>query len=166
MSTAVRRVTVVVLLMLYVGCGRSAPTSPTEIQPPAVSSTAIPPARMSFPPLSGPSRTFTFDREMAYAVRDFTRLSRVVLYDNGAFGLQYPSIAHVYRGAYRNANGVLMFLFDWSAGRSVDEPWVDATGILQGNSLTLQFDDIMQHSDFENAVYVLMPRPSDGEPES
>ena len=42
MSTAVRRVTVVVLLMLYVGCGRSAPTSPTEIQPPAVSSTAIP----------------------------------------------------------------------------------------------------------------------------
>lgn len=121
---------------------------------------------MTFPPLSGPSRTFTFDREMAYPVGDFTRRSRVVLYDNGAFGLHYPSLAYVYRGAYRNADGVLMFLFDWSMGRSVDEPWDDATGILQGDSLALQYDDIMQHSDFENAVYVLMPRSSGGEPGS
>jgi hypothetical protein len=107
--------------------------------------------------LAGPSRTFIFDSELSYPVRDFTRGSRFVLYDNGAFGLQYPGIEYVYRGGYRDANGVLVFLFDSSTGRSVDEPWNDATGTLKGNLLTVQYDEIMQHSDFEDAVYVLMP---------
>ena len=48
-------------------------------------------ASINFPPLSGPSRTFIFDGELTYPVRDFTRKSRFVLYDNGAFVLQYPS---------------------------------------------------------------------------
>jgi hypothetical protein len=90
-------------------------------------------------------------------VREFTRTSSLVLYDNGAFGLHYPTLAYVYRGAYQNANGVLMLLFDSSTGRGVDEPWDDATATLKNGSLTLEYDDIMQHSDFENAVYVLMP---------
>jgi len=51
-----------------------------------------------------------------------------------------------------------MFLFDSSTGRSVDEPWDDATGTLKGDSLTLEYDDIMQHADFENAVYVVAPQ--------
>ena len=29
----------------------------------------------------------------------------------------------------------------------------DATGILQGDLLEVRYSDIMQHSDFENAVY-------------
>jgi len=99
-----------------------------------------------------------FGREQSYAVRHFTRQSRLVLYDNGAFGLHYPTIAYVYRGAYQDANGVLQFLFDSSTGRSVDEPWDDATGILEGDVLTLEYDDMMQHADFENAVYMLMPQ--------
>jgi len=105
--------------------------------------------------LSGPSRTFIFDRELTYPVRDFTRQSRFVLYDNGAFVLDYPSIDNgAYRGQYRNADGVLMFLFEFQ-GRSVDEAWDDATGTLSGDALTVQYHEIMQHSDFENAVYVL-----------
>jgi hypothetical protein len=111
---------------------------------------------MNFPPLSGPSRTFIFDRELSYAVRDFTKKSRFILYDNGAFGLQYPGIEYVYRGGYQDANGVLMFLFDSSTGRSVNEPWDDATGTLEGDSLTIQYQESMQHADFENAVYVLL----------
>ena len=157
-NTTVRRGTVVVLLMLSAACGSSGPTSPTGTnQPPGPSRPSSPP-KISFPPLSGPSRTFVFDRELSYAVRDFTRQSRFVLYENGAFGLYYPTIAYVYRGAYQGANGVLMFRFDSSTGRSVDEPWDDATGTLKGDSLTLEYDDIMQHADFENAVYVLTPQ--------
>lgn len=114
----------------------------------------------NFPPLTGPSRTFIFDRELSYRVRDFTRNSRFVLYDNGAFELQYPPSQYgpgLYRGAYRNANAVLTFLFDSSTGRRVDEPWDDATGTLEGDSLTIQYKENMQHSDFENAAYVLAP---------
>lgn len=159
MSATVRG-TVVVLVMLSAACGGSAFTSPTAtnsppVLPPPASSTS---PKISFPPLSGPSRTFVFDRERSYAVRDFTRQSRFVLYDNGAFGLHYPSIAYVYRGAYRETNGVVMLLFDSSTGRSVDEAWDDATGILRGSSLTVEYDELMQHADFENAVYVLTPQ--------
>jgi hypothetical protein len=42
-------------------------------------------------------------------------------------------------------------------GRSVDTPWNDATGTRSGDSLTVQYAESMQHADFENAVYVLMP---------
>ena len=59
------------------------------------------------------------------------------------------------RTACQGANGVLMFRFDSSTGRSVDEPWDDATGTLKGDSLTIQFQESMQHADFEDAVYVL-----------
>jgi hypothetical protein len=91
---------------------------------------------------------------------DYTRNSRVVLYDNGAFVLQYPPTSSYdgrFPGAYRDANGVIMLLFKSSSGRSVDEAWDDATGTLRGDSLTIQYQESMQHADFENAVYVLMP---------
>jgi hypothetical protein len=109
---------------------------------------------MDFPPLSGPSRTFIFSREESYPVRDFTKQSRFVLYDNGAFALQYPDFS--YPGAYRDDNGTIMFLFEFQ-GRSVGEQWDDAIGVLKGDSLTIQYDLLMQHSDFENAVYVPTP---------
>jgi hypothetical protein len=52
----------------------------------------------------------------------------------------------VYRGAYQDANGVLMFLFDSSSGHGVHEPWDDATGILEVDSLTIQYQESMQHA--------------------
>jgi hypothetical protein len=158
MNTAVCRGAVVVLLVLSVACGKSGPTSPSGTsQPPSPPSPIPSRLPINFPPLAGPSRTFIFDSELSYPVRDYTRGSRFVLYENGAFGLHYAGIEYVYRGGYQDANGILMFLFDSSTGRSVDEPWKDATGTLKGNVLTVQYDEIMQHSDFEDAVYVLMP---------
>jgi len=109
--------------------------------------------------LSGPSRTFIFDREASYAVREYTRKSRVVVYDNGAFELQYPPSEYgpgLYPGAYQLANGVIVFLFEFQ-GRSVDSPFSDATGILKGDSLTVQYDWSMRMADFEDAVYALEP---------
>jgi len=151
----------VVLLVLLTACSSSGPTSPTGTTP--LSGTtppaALPPPQLTFPPLSGPSRTFIFDRDVSYPVREYTRNSRVVLYENGAFGLRYPSIGEAgyeYRGQYQNANGAIMFLFEFQ-GRSVGSAFNDATGTLKGDSLTVQYDWNMRMADFEDAVYVLRP---------
>jgi hypothetical protein len=143
------------VLMLSMACGRPGPTSPSGQLPPAPVATPSPTPRppVEFPPASGPSRTFSFDRELAYPVRDYTRQSRFVLYDNGAFVLEYHGFPG-YRGRYRHADGVLQFLFIGS-GRTVDEAWDDAIGTPNGDALAIEFELMMQHSDFENAVYRL-----------
>ena len=124
-----------------------------ERSPPLSASTS-PPATI-FPPLSGPSRTFIFERELSYPVTGYTRNSRFVLYDNGAFVLQYPSLGEVgYRGGYKHANGVIKF--EWE-GWSVAGPW-GASGTLKGDSLTVQYNEIMHHTDFEDATYLLPGR--------
>jgi len=144
---------VVVLLVVLAGCGSSGPTSPTGTNLPAVSVPPTPPATV-FPPLSGPSRTFVFDRELSHRVTDYTKSSRFVLYDNGAFVLQYPTLGDGgYRGGYEDANGALTFAWE---GWSTAGPW-GATGSLNGDVLTVQYNEIMQHTDFEAAVYVRMP---------
>ena len=85
--------------------------------------------------------------------------SRFVLYDNGAFELQYLPGQYgpgLYPGAYQNADGVIRFLFEFE-GRSVGAAFNDATGTLKGDSLTVQYDWNMRMADFEDAVYVQMP---------
>ena len=104
----------------------------------------------NFPPVSGPSRTFVFDRELSFPVRDYTQKSRLVLYDNGAFVLEYPGGG--YRGGYKDENGVITFEWEGSSGAG---PW-GAAGTLKGESLTVQYNVVMQLTDFEDAVYVLM----------
>jgi hypothetical protein len=154
MDTTVRHGAVVILLVLFAACGSSGPTSPTGTNPPLARPSPTPPPPTNFPPLSGPSRTFVFDRELSYRVSDYTRNSRFVLYDNGAFVLQYSSLGEGgYRGGYKEANGVV--IFEWE-GWSVAGPW-GATGTLNGDSLTVRYNEIMQHTDFEDAVYRLMP---------
>jgi hypothetical protein len=151
MNTTVRRGAVVVLGVLSVACGSSGPTAPTETSQPLTlpSPTPQPPTN---PPLSGPSRTFIFDRELSYRVSDYTKESRFVLYDNGRFVLQYPTLALEYRGRYTEANGVIDFAWEgWSAAG----PW-GATGTVVGEYLTVQYNQIMQLTDFESAVYGLM----------
>jgi hypothetical protein len=163
MNTIVRG-GVVAFLVVSVGCGGSGPTSPSAVgqAPPAPSPTPTPaptPGTVSFPPLDGPSRTFTFSGALGHPVSDFTKQSRFVLYDNGAFVLQYPPSMFGdgrFHGAYRDATGVSMFLFNSSSGRSVDETWTDATGTLEGDSLTIYYRESMHHADFEDAVYVLV----------
>jgi hypothetical protein len=143
---------VVLLLLVASGCGSPDPTGPTASSP----LPSVPPATRSggvtFPPLSGPSRTFLFGRELLHPVSGYTRASRFVLYDNGAFVLQFPSVGEGgYRGGYEQVNGVITF--EWE-GWNVAGPW-GATGTLSGDVLTVRYNEIMLQTDFEDAVYVL-----------
>ena len=147
LKTNLRRSAFAALLALFAACGSSGPTSPTGTNP------FTTPFVLKFLPLSGPARTFIFDRELSFPVSDYTKTSRLVLYDNGAFVLEYPKLGEGgYRGRYKEASGVVTF--EWE-GWSAAGPW-GATGILKGESLTVQYNVIMQQTDFEDAVYVLM----------
>jgi hypothetical protein len=91
-----------------------------------------------------------FDRELSHPVRDYTKESRFVLYDNGAFVLQYMNLGIQYRGGYTQATDAITFEWeDWSAAG----PW-SARAILRDGSLTVRYNLIMQLDDFEDAVYV------------
>jgi hypothetical protein len=151
MKVTLVRASVVVLVLLCTACGGSSPTSPSgTIQPPTPPPTAAPsPPSGNFPPLSGPSRTFVFDRELSYSVRDYTRNSRFVLYDNGAFVLQYLGRGE-YRGAYTETNGVVTF--EWE-GWSVAGAW-GATGSISDDLLSVRYNLIMGLTDFEDAAYL------------
>ena len=82
-------------------------------------------------------------------MHDYTKQSRFVLYDNGAFALQYVSLGIEYRGGYTESNGVITFQWEgWSSAGA----W-GATGTLKDGSLTVQYNLIMGLSDFEDAVY-------------
>ena len=151
MYTAISRGTLVSLVLLSIACGGSTPTAPTaSSQRSAAPSPPVPPSS-NFPAVSGPSRTFTFDRELTYGVSGYTKQSRFVLYDNGAFALQYVSLGIEYRGGYTESNGVITFQWE---GWSIAGAW-GATGTLKDGSLTVQYNLIMQLSDFEDAVYGL-----------
>jgi hypothetical protein len=137
----------IVPLVLFVSCDGSPLGSPTpESEAPGNFPSPRPPRPpTNFPPLSGPSRTFVFHSELSYPVRDFTKQSRFVLYDNGAFELRYPHLADgTYHGAYEEDNGVVAF--SW-----------DATGRLSNGELAVDFSEQSEQADFEDAIYVLMP---------
>ena len=148
MYTAISRGTLVGLVLLSIACGRSTPTAPTaSSQGPVPSPPAPPPT--NFPALSGLSRTFTFDHELTYHPSDYTKQSRFVLYDNGAFALQYVSLGGEYRGGYTESNGVITFQWEGFICGAC------ATGTLKDGSLTVQYNLIMWLSGFEDAVYGL-----------
>ena len=154
MDATVRRGAVILFLVLSAACGGAAPTSPTGTVQAATPFPPTPPPGPSFPPLEGPSRTFVFNRELSYPVSDYTKKSQFVLYDNGSFILQFPSIGQGgYRGGYREANGLVAFACE---GWSPAGVW-SATGAFTGNTLTIRYNDIMYLTDFEDAVYVLGP---------
>jgi hypothetical protein len=155
MTTSLGRLAVFACLLGAVGCERQSPAAPSpiaQVPPPA----PAPRTRISFPPLSGPSRTFVFERQLSYPVSDYTRHSRIVLFDNGALALEYPTLpaAGTLGGQYRHTDGALMVLFAFPDGRYADEAWDDATLRLNGDSLTIEYEEQMQHADWENAVYV------------
>jgi hypothetical protein len=68
--------------------------------------------------------------------------------------LQFTSLTgDGYRGGYTEADGTITF--DWE-GWSVAGPWA-ATGTLKDGTLTVRYNDIMQWTDFDDAVYRLTP---------
>ena len=146
MKSTVRYAALIVLLVLSAACGSRPPLgSPTPEDFPVLRQ---PPPPTNLPPRSGPSRTFAFDRELSYPVRGFTKQSRFVLYDNGAFELQYPPSEYgpgLFPGEYTDTDGVIAFS---SLG---------ATGRLSNGELAVDFNDYAEHADFEDAIYVLMP---------
>ena len=99
--------------------------------------------------MSKPARIYLFARELSYPVRDWTSGSRYVLYDDGTFALQSQG-AFEYRGTYANSNGLITFQWE---GWSRAGPW-GATGSLNDDSLTVQYNFIMEMTDFENGVYL------------
>ena len=117
-------------------------------------SSATPPAApapiqsaCAFAALAQPGRVFAF-ADAGAPVTSATRCSRFVLYDSGAFELQYGTGA-VYPGSYRQSGSALDL--QW-VGQSVAGPWhADAT--LVANTLSVHYNTIMQLTDFEDAVY-------------
>ena len=151
-QTVIRCAAFMALLVLSTGCGGLGPTSPSGRSEPTAVSPSTSPPQPNFLALSGPSRIFTFDHSLTYGVGDYTKNSRFVFYDNGAFVLQFAicKCGGEYRGRYTEANGLITF--EWE-GWSVAGPW-GATGTVQGDTLTVQYNPIMELSDFENAVYL------------
>jgi hypothetical protein len=156
MTAAVRYGTLLAVLVLFsVACDRAdRPTAPSLLptQPPSASPPPPPAGAVPVPPLSGPVSTYHFSEPLSYPVRDYTITSRYLLYDNGAFALQYGSTADgQVVGIYTRENGRVTFDFS-----PVDRRWM-ASGTLNGDSLEVRYNDIMEHSDFENAVYRRAP---------
>jgi hypothetical protein len=144
-QTALRCRALVAVLLLSCACGAAAPTSPTR-------PTALPTPTAS--PLSG-ARIFTFEHELSSGVSEYTKTSRFVLYDNGTFELQYRTCmcGGEYLGRYTETPGSITFEWDgWSAAG----PW-GASGTLQGDTLTVRYNQIMQLTDFEDAAYLRTP---------
>lgn len=126
-------------LILGWACGKEQPTAPSTVAP-AATMTPPPPQR----PVGQPVATYVFAGPLDYPVNVYTPGSQFLLYENGAFGLRYQAFEHVYLGMYRQDDATIIFWFDNSWG---------ATGTLKGDLLEIRFSELMQHSDFHNAVY-------------
>ena len=151
MSSVIRRSATIIILVLCAGCGDSRPTAPT-----AVSATPrfAPPVQTTrvFPPLEGPSRTFNFDHALSPSASAYTRSSRFILYENGAFILEYPTLGGGYRGKYTESDGTINFEWEgWSSAGT----W-GATGMIKGDALAVEYNLIMMLTDFEDAAYTLV----------
>ena len=142
----------VVVLVLSAACGgANQPAAPSPQPSAAATPMAATTRQPSFPAVLKPARIFAFDHA-GLPVQPYTINSRFVLYDDGTFELQYAAQGS-YAGTYTETSGVVVFAWQ---GWSVAGPW-GATGTLAGDSLAVNYNTIMQLSDFEDAVYV---RPS------
>ena len=145
MSVIGRGGTLVALLVFSVSCSNAdRPTAPSPL--PAPLPAAPPPPTPGMPPLSGPATSYHYSGPLDHPVTGYTTTSKFVLYDSGAFSLQYASLALEYVGSYRQE--AERILFDFRA----DGRW-HALGTLNGGSLEIRYNDTMLLSDFDNAVY-------------
>lgn len=141
MQVMLRRIAVAVVLLVAASCSYESSSAPV---PPL-------PATPKPPLLTGPSRTFAFESELGYPVSNGTKGSIYVLFDDGRFALR-PSDTYEYRGRYLVLDDGVV-LFSWEGWSSAGD-W-GSTGTLKDGLLTVQYNDIMQMTDFEDAVYKL-----------
>jgi hypothetical protein len=83
-------------------------------------------------------------------------VSRFVLYEDARFGLQFSSPTRgffEYAGQYVRTDTGIGFAF---AGASIAGPW-QAFGTASGDRLSVSYNELMQHSDFVDGVYVRVP---------
>lgn len=158
MRTASATAAIVALFLLASACRDATVDMPTGITPDstALNPPVVPPGApnwagsgVDIPPYTGPYRTFRFSAPLGYPVRYFTEKSRFVLYDNGAFFLEYFLPAGFFRGRYTETDGVITF--EWE-GWSRAGDWA-ATAIDKDGTLTVRYNWIMSMTDFEDAVY-------------
>ena len=161
-----RRALVGVLLGLLTSC--SSPTQPgTATGPPGTNGpptappsppSTLPPAP-PFPGLSRPGVIYVGDDAIYDVIAPYhgSRLaSRYVLYDDNSFELQFVGARFgfvKYTGRVSRENSRITFAWD---GWSTAGPW-GAIGTLRGDSLRVEYNLIMQHTDFIDGVYVRAP---------
>ena len=135
MEAIIRRAALLGLTVVCVGC--------TDLERPAQ------PSPSPISQLTGPATTYSFNAPLDYRVRSFTERSSFVLHEDGGFYLRYESFTHVYQGRYEHDDGKISFYFGWDQRSATP----DAVGFLKDNLLEVRYREIMQHADFENAVY-------------
>ncbi len=145
MKTAVLRFGVLTLLVsLAVACDKrfTSPTIPTAHSPARTPAPAPPPA-----PLGNLSATFGSAVAVSYPLSSYTLASRFVFFDTGQFSLQFPN--GDYQGTYTQSGTAITFQWE---GWSTAGPW-GATATLSGDKLTVDYNTVMELTDFEDAVY-------------
>lgn len=125
--------------------GSSFPIAPEQQQPGGGSGSPTPTVPQPLEPLVGDTYVFL---ESRFNVAAVTRASRYVLRSDGQFALQYPTVGADYRGTYTEADGVLTLRLKPDAA-----PW---SAILVGDRLDVRYNELMRHSDFEDATYLLL----------
>ena len=145
MTALVRCGTLAGVLALSVACTDDAPTAPSSLPTPAAP--VQPRPAVDVPPLTGPSITYQFlSGRFSRPVAHNTSTSQYVLYDNGAFALQFASPPSQTTGIYQQEAARITLRF------ASTSQW-EATATLNGNKLEVQYNDVMQGADFEDADY-------------
>jgi len=145
-------------LPVLAGCSDfSKPVRPADpgvtIQPPVV--------KPGFAPITRSGRIYSAAPSLDDAYTRYhgaSLLSRFVLYDDSTFALQFTSAKDglfEYDGQFTRVESRI--IFTWQ-GWSVAGPW-GAEATLQGDSLTVSYNDIMQLTDFIGGTYKASPKP-------
>ena len=151
-----------VLLVFSASCTSATDaTTPGEPpnQPPPVVPPATPAPAPRFPDLSRPGVIYAGDDALydLFVRMHGSRLaSRYVLYDDHTFELQFSSAGFgffAYKGRFTKADSRLTF--DWD-GWSTAGPW-GANASVRGDSLDVEYNLVMQLTDFIDGVYVRVP---------
>ena len=98
--------------------------------------------------LSRPGTVYAFTGFSVVTTGSATSCSRYVLYDDGAFELQYGT-AGVYAGRYSVLGDDVRFDFEAASQAGA---WI-AFGRFDGFALTVHYNEVMVLSDFEDAAY-------------
>jgi hypothetical protein len=95
-------------------------------------------------------RTFVYGHDLQFPASDYTKQSRYILYDDGAFVMHFEGHSDTAGGdgVYTETNGAVTFV--WASGA-----WT-ATGSLGGDLLTVRYNAVAQGADFEDVVYKLL----------